>query len=62
MNTILQTAKSVARVAQCHSYARNHIKAARKKLAGLEQADGPLNPADRKLCDDYAVEVAGHRR
>jgi hypothetical protein len=62
MNAILQTTKSVARVALRPSYARNHIKAARKKLAGREQADGPLNLTDRKLCDDYAVELPRHRR
>lgn len=62
MNSAFQTAKSVAKAAQRHYYARNHIKAARKKLAGLEQAYGPLNPTDRKLCDDYAIEVLGHRR
>lgn len=62
MSKVFQTAKSVAKAALRRHYARNHIRAARAKLAKLEQAYGPLNPADRARCDAYAVEVLGHAK
>jgi Sugar-transfer associated ATP-grasp len=59
MSRVFQTAKTVAKAALRRHYARNHIRAARAKLAKLEQAYGPLNAADRARCDAYAVEVLG---
>lgn len=60
MSRLLGTAKTFAKAALRQHYARNHIRAARAKLAKLEAAYGPLNPADRQRCDAYAVEVLGH--
>lgn len=62
MSRIFQTARTVAKAAMRRHYARNHIRAARAKLAKLEQAYGPLNAADRARCDAYAVEVLGHAK
>lgn len=62
MNALLDTAKSAAKLALRHHYARNHIRAARTKLARLEEMYGPLNPADARRCDAYATEVLGHAR
>lgn len=60
MSRLFQTAKTVAKATLRRHYARNHIRAARAKLAKLEQAYGPLKSADRARCDSYAVEVLGH--
>jgi hypothetical protein len=62
MTSLVETAKSAAKAALRHHYARNHIRAARAKLAGLEAMYGPLNPADARRCDAYATEVLGHAR
>lgn len=62
MNIALGTAKTVAKAVLRQHYARNHIRAARAKLAKLEAAYGPLNPVDRKKCDAYAIEVLGHAK
>lgn len=62
MTSFVETAKSAAKAALRHHYARNHIRAARAKLAGLEAMYGPLNPAHARRCDTYATEVLGHAR
>jgi hypothetical protein len=62
MNKALNTAKTVAKAVLRHHYARNHLRAARAKLAKLEAAYGPLDPADARRCDAYAAEVLGHRK
>ena len=62
MSRAFQTAKKIAKAALRRHYARNHLRAARFRLATLEAAYGPLNPADRARCDTYAVEVLGHKK
>lgn len=62
MSRLFSIAKSTAKVALRQHYARKQIQSARAVLAGLETAYGPLSAADRKLCDDYAVEVLGHAK
>lgn len=62
MSRVLSAAKSVAKAALRQHYARNHTRAARAKLAGLEAAYGPLTPADARRCDAYAADVLGHAR
>lgn len=62
MNLVLKTSKTVAKAALRRYYARNHVRAARTTLAGLEAAYGPLNAEHRKKCDAYAVEVLGSIR
>ncbi len=62
MSRLVEAAKTVAKAALRQHYARNHIRAARAKLAKLEAAYGPLNHADRKRGDAYAVEVLGHAK
>lgn len=62
MSRVVETAKAAAKAALRHHYARNHINAARAKLATLEEMYGPLNPADRRRCDAYAVDVLGNAR
>jgi hypothetical protein len=62
MNRTLGAAKAVAKAALRQYYSRNHLRAARAKLAKLEAAYGPLNPADRQKCDAYAVEVLGNAK
>jgi Sugar-transfer associated ATP-grasp len=60
MSRLIETAKTIAKEAIRRHYAKNHIRAARAMLAGLETMYGPLNRTDRRLCDAYAVEVLGH--
>ncbi|MFN6004363.1 MAG: sugar-transfer associated ATP-grasp domain-containing protein [Paracoccaceae bacterium] len=60
MDVIFQAAKTVGKAVLRRHYSRNHINAARAKLAKLEAAYGPLNPTHRKQCDAYAVDVLGH--
>lgn len=62
MSRLLGTAKTIAKAALRQYYSRNHIRAARAKLATLEAADGPLDAATRRQCDVYAVEVLGHAK
>jgi Sugar-transfer associated ATP-grasp len=62
MRRFLESAKSAAKATMRHHYARNHIRAARAKLANLEATYGPLNPADARRCDAYAVEELGNAR
>lgn len=62
MGRLLSIAKTVAKAALRRHYARNHLRAAKVRLATLEAAYGPLNPSDRARCDAYAVEVLGHAR
>ena len=47
------------------SYAYNHyadIKDATRILRSVESHKGKTGSRDLKLCDDYAVEVLGHKR
>jgi Sugar-transfer associated ATP-grasp len=62
MTVAIQTAKRIAKAALRRHYARNHLRAARFRLATLEAAYGPLKAADRARCDAYAVEVLGHKK
>ncbi len=62
MSSLISTAKTVAKAVMRRHYAKNHLRAARAKLAKLEAAYGPLNAADRNRCDTYAVEVLGHAK
>lgn len=62
MSRLLGPAKTIAKAALRQHYSRNHVRAAKAKLAKLEAAYGPLNPADRQRCDAYAVEVLGHAK
>ena len=62
MISLFGTAKTVGKAAMRRHYSQNHIRAARGRLATLEAAYGPLNPAHRKLCDEYAVDVLGHAK
>jgi hypothetical protein len=43
------------------SYDHGDMKDAVKKLKSLEGHKGKLESRDKKLCDDYAVEVLGHK-
>lgn len=62
MSRLIAVAKAAAKATLRRHYARNHIRAARAKLAKLENAYGPLKAADRARCDAYAVEVLGHAK
>jgi hypothetical protein len=59
MSILFRTAKTVAKVGLRYHFSRGNIRGAKSKLAKLEATYGPLNPADRKRCDAYAVEVLG---
>lgn len=42
-------------------YHRDHMKIARRILKGIEDAKGSLSQQTIKQCDDYAIDVFGHR-
>ena len=53
--------RPVVRALISYRYHRHHITVAKKILKGIEDAKGPLSQRVVKQCDDYAIDVFGHR-